>query len=306
MSILARSHVEGFELFRLENHEISVEVIPALGGKIAQITDRRSGREWLWQPEPVNLRTNEPGDDFASSTLVGCDECLPTVAACRLGERQLPDHGELWAVPWMLDEAAAVRGALALTARAPRSPFEITREIRLDGPSITLDYRLTNAGGRREPYLWALHPLFAIRTGDRIVLPPEIATLRIESVLGATELEERSQLPWPQPTAAMRLDWLELGAGAAAVKLFATMPRGEARIVNDRTGEWLAMRFDAADLPYLGVWISRGGWKGHHHFALEPTTSCCDALDQALLEDLGFGVIAAGETRCWSVSIAVG
>lgn len=36
-----------------------------------------------------------------------------------------------------------------------------------------------------------------------------------------------------------------------------------------------------SQLRYLGIWITRGGWRGSHHFALEPTNASCDALSEA-------------------------
>ena len=85
-----------------------VEIVPALGGKIASL--RLGGREWLWTSDVLpRVAPTEAlaADDSASYVRVadtgGYDECLPTVGAARIPSDAtsyaglaLPDHGELW------------------------------------------------------------------------------------------------------------------------------------------------------------------------------------------------------------------
>src|SRR6266581_8029679 len=71
---------QGFEIFILSNQEIELAVVPELGARIISLKDLRTGREWLWHPAGRRkLFRNRTGDNFASSPLVGLDECLPTI-----------------------------------------------------------------------------------------------------------------------------------------------------------------------------------------------------------------------------------
>src|SRR5438552_8292589 len=89
---------QGFEVFILSNQEVELAVVPELGARIFSLTDLRTGREWLWHPTGGRkLFRNRVGDSFASSPLIGVDECVPTIALCSWQERDLPDHGEVWA-----------------------------------------------------------------------------------------------------------------------------------------------------------------------------------------------------------------
>src|SRR5512135_2538946 len=92
---------QGFEVFTLRNDLLELTAVPELGAKIIALKNLRTGREWMYRP-PGGLRLfrNRPGDDFAASTLVGWDECLPTIAPCVWNARTLPDHGEVWSVAW--------------------------------------------------------------------------------------------------------------------------------------------------------------------------------------------------------------
>lgn len=97
---------EGIVAARTENVLISagdcvVTVLPQFGGKIASI--RVHDRELLQGPlAPIAPRTKTMGFDRSDAS--GWDECLPSVAACRVetegGTAEIPDHGDLWRVEW--------------------------------------------------------------------------------------------------------------------------------------------------------------------------------------------------------------
>jgi hypothetical protein len=55
----------------------------------------------------------------------------------------------------------------------------------------------------------------------------------------------------------------------------------------------------------LGLWLSRGGWHGHHHFAIEPTSGNHDALAVAAGGKY-CGNRAAHAALAWNLSLHVG
>src|SRR5271169_3614351 len=84
----------------LKTDTFVVDVLPALGGKIASM--RKNGIELLQQPLlPYGPRTLSTA--FESSDASGFDECLPSVSACDIntpsGKVAIPDHGEFWRLP---------------------------------------------------------------------------------------------------------------------------------------------------------------------------------------------------------------
>ena len=295
---------DGFGVFILRNEAVEVGVIPELGAKVAMLRDRGTGREWMWsEPGAGPLRRSAPGASFGDGNPVGADECLPTVMSCAWKGRALPDHGEAWALPWDLDRRVWAMGRIRTVLRLPVTPFTLEREVSLSEDGVRLDYTLTNQGPLREEYLWAIHPLFALREGDRLELPPEVAELRVASALGAPEAENAEQWAWPRPFPGFDLDRLRLGESRNAyVKAFAGPLREGWAAVANATAGGIELRWDAALHPYLGLWLTRGGYRGWHQLALEPTNGAPDSLAEAVESWRCFATLDPGEIRAWSVA----
>jgi galactose mutarotase-like enzyme len=278
---------QGFDVFILSNHYVELAVVPELGGRIISLKDLRTSREWLWHPAGgLKLFRNRPDDKFESSPLVGMDECLPTIAPCVWRGRHLPDHGEVWASAWSLDSEAWERGLLRTGVQLKISPFDFERTIELQENEVRLSYRLDNRGAEEELYLWTMHPLLRLQTGDELELPSSTRVL------------------------LDRVDWLDtLGSGrpkGVCEKIFASgLSEGRVAIHNPETGDRLQFHWDAAENNTLGLWLNRGGWHGHDHFALEPASGKPDLLTVAAQNKSCASVPARGSIA-WQVCIQVG
>ncbi len=278
---------QGFEVYVLNNEEVEIAVVPELGAKIISLKNLRTGREWMWHPpDGLKLFKNHPGADFSRSPLVGADECLPTIMPCSWQGRDLPDHGEVWSAPWKVDSAAWENGILKTFVRLKISPFEFERTIELVENEIRVGYQLNNLSARDEAFVWAIHPLLRLQAGDQLELPTTTRTL----LNGAT--------------------WVDAVVSAIpeekSAKIFAApVSEGLAAISNQATGDRLEFAWNPAENNTLGLWLTRGGWHGHHHFALEPTNADTDVLTLAA-EQNRCGVVAASDFATWQISLRVG
>ncbi len=278
---------QGFEVCVLNNECVEIAVVPELGAKIVSLKDLRTGREWMWHPAGgKKLFRNQPGDDFSTSPLVGMDECLPTIAPCEWQGRQMPDHGEVWGVPWEVDAAAREQGVLKTSVALSRSPFELERTIELNENEIRLDYVLRNRSSGVEHFLWAMHPLLRLCPGDQLELPASTRAL----LNGASWVD----------------DVAKANPAGDCAKAFATgITEGSAAIHNAATGDRLEFEWAPAENNTLGLWLTRGGWHGHDHFALEPTNCDADALTLAAARNR-CGTVAARDAVTWRVCWRVG
>jgi hypothetical protein len=279
--------VQGFVVHVMNNGEVELVVVPELGAKIISLKNLRTRREWLWRPkDDLKLFNNRPSDDFSASPLVGMDECLPTILPCSWRDRELPDHGEVWNQPWTVDKTAWRTGVLTTSIRLKISPFVFQRTIELQGNEVRLGYKLSNLNSTEEPFIWAIHPLLRLTDGDELVLPASTRVL----LNGAA--------------------WVNAIASAVpktnCAKIFACpVSIGSAAINNEITGDRLEFAWQPRENKALGLWLTRGGWHGHHHFAIEPTNANDDSL---VIANAGkqCGRVAGNSSIAWQLSLKIG
>jgi len=304
---LTTSSEQGFTVQELQGRTATLSMVPELGGRIIGLRSLKTGREWCWhQPRPDWLWANNPGDSFGTSPQAGFDECVPTVAACEVKGRWIPDHGEVWAQDWPLDPAGLAVGELRATVPMLVSHFVFSRTIRLgeDG-AFVFDYSLCNPGSEPEPYLWCLHPLLNLQVGDRLELPAEVRSLRLNGGLGAA-MALGDRWDYPEPFPGVNLDHFEVpGMPGGCVKAFAgPLAKGFAAVVNDRSGDRFELTWNAARIPFLGLWVNRGH-DGFHHVALEPACGAPDSLADAMEGWHQSCLLSPGETTHWSLTLNI-
>ena len=278
---------QGFSVHVLSNQKLRIAVVPELGAKIISLKDLHTDREWMWHPRGgLKLFRNRPGDDFSQSPLVGADECLPTIAPCFWQGRALPDHGEAWCMPWSVDGGAWANGVLRTMTRLRLSPFHFERTLELQENEVRLSYQLHNQGEAEEAYLWAIHPLLSLQPGDRLELPSSTrALLSGEAWIDALD----SDVP----------------EGNCSKVFAAPLREGKAAIHNPVTKDRLEFEWNPAENNTLGLWLTRGGWHGHHHLALEPTNGQPDALALAAARKR-CGMVGPLSSVTWQLCLRVG
>lgn len=293
--------VSGFEIQTLSNASVSVALAPALGGRIVSLRDLASGREWLdgWRPAsrrrlwaPANPR------DFSTGPGSGIDECLPTVLPSRHDRRPVNDHGEVWSLPAHLDPAQLALGRLACRWSLRSLPLDFSRVVSLRGGTVRFAYALTNRAGTTTPFLWAWHALFSLRRGDSLHFAPSVKTCLTPG--------GSSHLPWPVCSPGSDLSRAEVGGQEApCAKVFIGPLRTGTATLRQSGGSGLQLRWPAKIHPFAGIWITRGFWKGLHHWAVEPTNAPVDFLADAVARYPAHSWLAPGETREWTVTARV-
>ncbi len=302
------SESNGLKVFELANDEVRIRVIPELGSKISGLQDLKTGRQWLWTPpDAAGFRPHVPGLRFDEANLGGADECIPTIAQCRWRDKELPDHGEVWAEKWSLDEAALAKNQIVTEVYLPISPLRLRRTISLNFRDVLLNYQLENLSDDSYEYIWAFHPDFAIEEGDNLSLPAGCTQFQTEVALGCPLGPRGSAWRWPDPIDGISLDQLDFGAYSPAAIKFYTSPLsdGYAAIRNQLTGAEMLFLFDPSSHNTLGIWMNRGGWEGHHHLAVEPTNGAPDSLEAAVTKWGRFASISARATCEWSLRIVL-
>jgi galactose mutarotase-like enzyme len=316
-AVIRETTLGGFRKFTLENETARVAFLPELGGKMIEMTELATGAQYLLEPqsEDGEYRRARVGDPFDQFDVSGFDECFPTIADCRLklnGEEiDAPDHGEVWSRPW---EAKAENDALLLAIDGLMWNYRLEKRVRLVGARVEFDYRLTNGGGERFPFLWSAHPLLKIEEGAEIRLPSEADRVFVNWASDAKLGTFGETRDWPRlATNGSAADYSiapDEKAGVAAKVFTERLTKGAAEYYLPSLNRVLRVEFDVEASPYVGVWLCYGGWPPeedrvkHRTAAIEPANGRPDSLAEAIKSD-ECGWIEPGETKTWRMAFSI-
>jgi galactose mutarotase-like enzyme len=269
------STLRNLRVVQLENNLLHITILPEVGGRIWQITYKPLSADLLWNNSAQAPRRQPLHACYDDNWTGGWDELFPNDEAGEIGRTLYPDHGELWTGEW----TSAVRdgGTEALLRfTTPISGFEVEKRIRLKSSSavVEVDYRLRNASGRALPFLFKLHPAFAVHQEHRIDFPA--MEVRLEPDFTGTLEGAPQAFPWPLAEQAGRVRDLRQvpAASERAVHFFygTKLEAGWCGITNSRNGVAAALRFDPEVFTSCWLFASHGGWNDHHVAVLEPAT----------------------------------
>ncbi len=292
-----------FDVVRIENKVVRLAVVPDYGAKIIELTDKRSGRNWLITGTP----TEAAGDDavFGGPQAYGWDECFPTVAPCPGADRPpaTRDHGVLWGRPWCAKSEDDV-----VTTTFDHADFIFSRRLVLDEDRVKATYTLENPGDRDLTYLWSAHPLLALRPGERIRLPGvDIASATYVKACG--KVASPSAMDWPAANInghSIDLSRVHAMESGFAAKLYCDTAPPSDVTVEGADGR-LMLTWQGDVIGALGIWLDYGGWPDDrpvHQVAFEPTTAPADDLLSA--QALGrHTVLSPGDRHAWRLVFAL-
>ncbi len=203
-------------------------VRPERGGRITSLRLREE--ELLEQ----GIGVDDPAaDDFVAGGAQGWDEMVPNLEAVG----SLPDHGEAWRVPWVVEEES--ESSSLMSCRGQVVPFEFRRRVSL-GEQVRVDYVYTNVGTKPHLSYWCAHPLFRFESGMEIGVPDgerlaQLSPGRSTKVFLPTGSIDRVRLGWS-------------------------------------SGSALEIAWDATLTPDVAVWVCNGDLGGYRQIAIEPAT----------------------------------
>ncbi len=268
---------QGLRSIVLENRALRILVLPETGAKVWQIT---------YKPLDVDLLWNNPSVQPARQILHACyddawsggwDDLFPNDEAATLQGHAFPDHGELWTGDWHVassqdNDSAGVR----LSFKTPVSKIlvEKTLHLRAEGAIFEIHYRLTNQGKSAIPFLFKLHPAFAVSPNHRIDFPP-MAVLLEPEFLGTLEGAPPA-FPWPYAALGGKLLDLrqvpDISSHALHFFYGTGLVNGWCGVTNCAIRLAAALRFDPEVFSSCWLFATHGGWRDLNVAVLEPAT----------------------------------
>lgn len=283
----------------IENDALRLDVWPQFGGKVSSLIDKADGHELLFS-YPLDFPTRcQYGTSYADGWYAGWDECFPAVDSGPYPLHpyegvNVPDHGELWALP---TTAVPTRDGITTVWHGLRFGYRLTRKLYLESASVVAEYTLINLAPFEFRFGWAMHAMLSTASPVTVDLGPAVhlrdgdggGETRWPALDAGTNFTRSDELPagraWKRFTADPILTGARIG-----------YPERHRRLEVGYSSEWLA--------AYWGLWVNTGGWEGHRHVALEPTTARSDSLQRSIA-DGSAGRVPPGGRADWAVRMTV-
>ncbi|CDF58801.1 hypothetical protein [Thermobrachium celere] len=276
---------KGLDGIKVENEYISLIILPKLGAKIASLIYKPQNFEVLAQPTLNRYTLAEYGDKFEKYDTSGIDEMYPTIDECVYPydgyDRKMPDHGELWSIPWKVE---VINDEIVCSVSGVNFKYEFERRIKLDKNIIRLNYKVKNTGTCQLYGLWAFHGLVACDDESKILLDAEkVMNVHKSSVYGDVGNIHLFPETYDVIGKKVRVDRIGPRTLEKTEKfyVYGEIKKGEAGLTLNKNKLLYKLLFPKDKIPYLGVWINEGGFKGEYNCALEPSNAFYDSVEIA-------------------------
>lgn len=314
MTVIAETTHKNVNAIRMESQSIAVTMLPGSGAKVQSIFDKRAGKEILLQSDRPDYRAASYGDPFPRGDMSGFDEVFPTIDECFYPAGPwkgtlIPDHGEVWALPW---DCRIDGDRVKFSVHGIRFPYRLEKTVEfLRDDCFRMSYWVENLSCFDLYSIWCPHPFFKVEDlSTHVILPPSVRDV-ISTCPLENKLESYGSIhTWP----IARLkdgslydisDVKDPPYPGKCEKFYAlqTPEEGWCALQNKRSGYTVGLSYPVNQLPYLGVW--EGIIDDTYVTALEPVTGALDRLDLAMLAGKA-GLLQAGSSVEWYLNITLG
>ncbi|MCS7225304.1 MAG: DUF5107 domain-containing protein [Armatimonadetes bacterium] len=297
---------QGLRALVMENELLRLVVLPEVGGRIWSLTYKPLARELLWHHPRLKLLRLPFGVSYDNHFFGGWDEIFPNDAPVTISGEELPDHGEFWSIPfdWWIASKGRIGDevSVCLVAEGPLTAclLEKTITLRSDEFGFTIGYRLHNPTGKDLPFLWKLHPAFAVEPGARILLPP--CQIRPEFEYCSRFSTEVTEFPWSHTRTpdgqVLDVSLVPPPSDQSMDFYYAlNLDRGECGVFLPSLGLQVRLSFPLTIFSTVWVFASYGGWRHLYVCLLEPSTGYPYRLEEGIRNGTVPVLKAGGEVR---------
>lgn len=278
------------ECMVLENERLLVKILPQVGSKIQSIYDKNSNKEYLYQSSLYEFKKAQYDSDYGKGQFDGFDEMFPGISKCFYPLEpwegvKIPDHGEVWALPWKYEVNET---SIQMKTNGVRFPYTLMKSVEfLKENTIQINYKVTNNSHFDFYYSWAAHPLFNCNENFQIILPPTVTQV-INSVPSKRMGGFGEIHSWPITVTPDGTPYNMSEISPESSELYEKYyvcgkeKQGWSALRDIKTNESIVLSYPASKVPYLGIWVNEGGYANQYNVALEPCTGTLDRLDTAI------------------------
>ncbi|HEX3048150.1 MAG TPA: hypothetical protein VHY08_25585 [Bacillota bacterium] len=282
-----QTNYKNIQCLAMESPRLLLRIIPESGSKIQSIFDKKLQKEYLYQSPGEEFIFSKYDSNYGQGDMSGFDEVFPSIETCCYPLEpwrgiRIPDHGEVWALPWSYD---LQENSIIMSVHGVRFPYRLTKTIEfLEENIIRINYEARNFSDFDFYFAWAPHTLFGCEEDTVIVLPPSVrqifSTCSVENKLG----KFGSIHSWPVThiggeTYDIAKVYPKYPGKCEKYYAMGKITEGWCALHHSLTGNAIGLSYPIDQVPYLGIW--EGIVNRRYITALEPCTGDLDYLDTA-------------------------
>lgn len=302
---------KGEQAVTLENELLIISILPERGAKIASLVYKPIERELFWQLKGDYTRKPAYGDTFTSEDSSGYDDMVMTIlpghhTSFPWKDTDLPDHGELWSLPW---DVVREGNSLNCSVSGIKFPYHFSRKVSLEGSSMVLEFCAVNPTPYDMDFLWAAHGLINISPGSSISVPNGMDRV-LNSVSGNRMSEVEKEYSYPIASGDKKENF-DLSivpeknpTGFQKYYFLKPVSEGWCSFSDKESGLEIRYEWPLEKVPYLGIWLNEGGWADQYNLGIEPATAGMDCPELALKHNMTT-VLGARSSLAWQLKISV-
>ncbi len=269
----------------LENDIISLVILPKIGGKIISLIYKEKGFELTGENYKDYYIIPNSHTHFSDADASGFDDAFPTINPCKITysdrEYKYTDHGEIWRKELLVDKHSLTKTFIEMDFISDENPYRFYKSIELKKNQIKYKYKITNTSNKAFPCLFTLHNLVRYEEDMEIIYPRNAVNfINVNSAsksLGSTgEIYELKNPAY---------DFNKVpGRNSNSVEKYyvnGKIEEGYCGYCYPGQGVKAELIYDSQQLPYLGFWITTGGFRGDYNCALEPSNGFYDGVEMA-------------------------
>ncbi len=265
----------------VDSGELRAQFLPDNGSRLISLIDAQ-GREWMASESGAHYKPIREETSYVEGDVCGMDDMFPTIdpeiAPVGGGVRQgveYNDHGEVCrhGFAWKIEDGKAV---MSFTSSRLAYKYDKICYAGENG-EIVIDYHIENLSDDPFPFLWAGHCMLAAEEGGEVVLPyaPGAACEICFDEDGEYGVRGTQLTVTPEMLVSRKFT-----PEGNAYKFYYLDPTPKGEIAYRAGGRKLVMTYDKEKIPYVGVWMNNGKFKGFPCATPEPCTVAFDKVSE--------------------------
>lgn len=318
MTNIAESRYKDQKAIVLESNQLKVTIIPKIGAKMVSLIYKPLQKELLTQRQGEKYKIQPYDGNYLKGEGSAFDDMFPNIDECFYSRFpwegvRLPDHGEVWPLPWEMD---TMGDKVHFKVNGIRLPYVLEKWISFENEdTLVINYKAINPTPYEMDFIWAAHLMLNANEGDTIEVDENLKNAFITYCMSKQmgdygriitfplcddidgNLVNLQNLPGPVKEDFFKFYFQE------------NMKYGVCKLNYTKEEKILKICLPVNEVPYLGLLYNSGGGKDiididGTNFYFEPCTAPFDRPDIARLHNAQ-SILKPYEEKIWYLKMAV-